>query len=464
MAPGLRLPAGAAMELMAIVGRAQSGKTAFAARFAGRLLERGIQVVVFDNAGAWAPENGRRLLALPVAGGRHGDGPFVPATGPAAIAALRDLPGAIIDLSLQPRTVRGKVVSSALEALLTREDDEKPLHIVIDEAGLLPRSLAELGPLGAHRRIGATLIAQRLQALDTAALNQSSYLIAHCMTGPHDRRAFGDWLRGHNPQALADSASLAGLAVGEALAWRADEPYEIRRIRVPGGPREPIAMPVGQSGAVRRWLDICAGEGGIPDPLSDVETIVAAAERLRTSLAVEATDGDPRAAEAEVLTTRPEWPSNEYERDVLRAVVQDPGCSRNRAAVLAGRSWRSQTFANAVLALRTAGLVELTEDDTLRPGVVPDGPVDALPDGRELLDRWGGILDHRREDDAHRETLQALLSAHPDAVNVTEVPGLGEIGDEDLGRVIVTLRALGLATGEARAFRLAAACGLEDSG
>ena len=464
----LQLPGSAAGELLAIVGRAQSGKTELAARLARKLLDRGVQIVVFDSAGAWAPADGRRLVSIPVAGGRHGDGPFEPTNAAAAVTALGDLPGVIIDLSLHPRAVRGKVVASAVGALLTREDDSTPLHIVIDEAGLLPRSLAELGPLGTHRRIGATLIAQRLQALDTAALNQASYLIAHCMTGPHDRRAFGDWLRDNNPRALADAGGLANLAVGEALAWRADDPYRLRRIRAPGRPRGPDAAPPQQGTEVRRWLDVCAGGATAPGPRAEVETILAAAERLQAALATGAiTDA------AAGGTTRPDgldhpvaaaWPVHEYERDVLRAVVQAPGCNRRRAALLAGRNWRSQALGNALLALRTAGLVSEDAYGALQPGPVPDGPIEPLPDGRDLVGRWGEILDRRRTDEAHRITLQALMKAHPQPLDARNISGLAGIEEAESHGIVGTLVALGLTTNEKGLLRLSDECGMGDAG
>ncbi|MYI81925.1 MAG: hypothetical protein F4056_00900, partial [Chloroflexi bacterium] len=411
---GHALPASAAGAVIAIVGRGGSGRTETATTLGRQLLQRGVQVLVLDPAGAWAPAWSRRLLPLPVAGGRHGDGPFDPRHTADAIVALEDLPGAIIDLSLLPREQRGAVAAAAVSALLTRGAGATAAHLIIEEAGLLPRSLGELAQVGAQRGVGVTMIAQRLQALDTGALNQASYLLAHRLTGPHDRRALAAWLDNAGVAARRRLASLSTLQHGEVLLWRASVPGELLQFRISRSSAAGSAGPTPVPAAVERWLAACAAGAGAPaaspappaapardrepaapcpgdvlpkETLAELDELIARARALRRVLrgaGMLATHAEllarAEALRAMLLDTArsPDgsaaaaWPDDLYQRELLRALIQDPGCGRERAALLAGKNWRSRAFRSALDGLLATGYVSEEPGGALQPERVPD--------------------------------------------------------------------------------------------
>ena len=503
---GHTLPASAAGAVVAIVGRGGSGRTETATTLGRQLLRRGVQILVLDPAGAWAPALGRRLLPLPVAGGRHGDGPFDPRQAADAIAALGDLPGAIIDLSLLSREQRGAAASAVVSALLGRGDGATAAHLVIEEAGLLPRSLGELAQAGAQRGVGVTMIAQRLQSLDTGALNQASYLLAHRLTGPHDRRALAAWLDNAGVAARRRLASLSTLRRGEVLLWRASAPDDLQQLRVRRNSAAWSGAPTPEPAAVRRWLAACAAaagasaaspappnaraedpERGAPCPgdvlpgatLAELDELIARARALRPALhgAGMLTTHAELLAHAEALRTMfrdtvraPSGspagasPTDRYQRELLRALVQDPGCERARAALLAGKNWRSRAFRTALDGLLATGYVSEGPDGALRAERTPDEGGEPLPDGDALVARWIAILRHSNDGGVRRELLHALHEAHPQPLG----PGTrgwdalaAATGRRELEQAIAGLRALGLASGdETTGLRLGAACGL----
>ena len=506
---GQQLDASAATALLAVVGRAASGKTTTAMSIARQLLQGGVQVLVLDAVGAWAPAPDRRRLHLPVAGGPHGDGPFDPAGAAAAVAALPELPGAIIDLSLLSRSDRGRAVAALLAALFATHDPARPLHLVIEEVGLLPRSLGELGQLGGPRGIGATLIAQRLQAIATDALSQVSCLLAHRLVAPQDRRALGEWVPdggGQQRPTLDALAALPLLEPGEALLWRAATPAVLQRLQIRAG-TAPQHGAVSGDEAVARWLAACAparegspvraaaprrprprvtkpaaggrghGTGSAAPRNTPHEDALHALDELEREFRdragalrrlLSAPDAAPAAQpeRAAADAAQPSWPEQPYARDLLRAVVQAPGGSRARIALLAGKNCRSRAFRESVDALRSSGHLRIGRDGgMLRGARAPAANDSPSPDGAALVARWATILGRSKDGGMRRGLLEALHAAHPAALrsDADVLEGLRARDAEEFAQATAALRSLGLAEeDETSGLRLGAACGLEE--
>ena len=159
------------------------------------------------------------------------------------------------------------------------------------------------------------------------------------------------------------------------------------------------------------------------------------------------------------------WPSDSYQRELLRALIQDPGCGRERAALLAGKNWRSRAFRSALDGLLATGYVSEGPAGAVRAVRIPEEAGEPLPDGDALVARWIAILRRSNDGGVRRELLHALREAHPQPLG----PGVPDwdalaaaAGGRELEQAIAGLRALGLASGdETTGLRLGAACGLE---
>lgn len=108
------------------------------------------------------------------------------------------------------------------------------------------------------------------------------------------------------------------------------------------------------------------------------------------------------------------------ERKILTALAMYPdGRSTKQVAILAGYAMNGGGFRNALGRMRSLGFVE-GSGDRLRitdAGVQALGPVDPLPQGRDLFNHWMGQLDRKAE----REILQVLVDAYPHALTADAV-------------------------------------------
>ena len=105
-----------------------------------------------------------------------------------------------------------------------------------------------------------------------------------------------------------------------------------------------------------------------------------------------------------------------YESGVLQAVMQVPGASYQRIALLAARSPRSSAFEKAMRALRTRGLVEKIDDNAYRATRIASTimRVEMPPtDLDALLDDWVETLSARTGGRIHAVLLDVIRQRHP---------------------------------------------------
>jgi len=105
------------------------------------------------------------------------------------------------------------------------------------------------------------------------------------------------------------------------------------------------------------------------------------------------------------------------ERKILTALAQHGTLSLTQAAMIAGYRPTSGGVRNAASALRTIGYVEGSNAslDVTESGLGALGPVEELPTGAALADRWYGQLKK-----AEREILKAVIDAYPGTVSLAE--------------------------------------------
>jgi len=103
-----------------------------------------------------------------------------------------------------------------------------------DETRLLHNAEAIVGR-GRIRRLGTTLITQRPAILNKNVLTQTDVLIALRITGPRDRAAVDEWVKGNaqGDERAELIGSLAGLKLGEAWVYGpGEDPPLYQRVRV----------------------------------------------------------------------------------------------------------------------------------------------------------------------------------------------------------------------------------------
>lgn len=108
------------------------------------------------------------------------------------------------------------------------------------------------------------------------------------------------------------------------------------------------------------------------------------------------------------------------ERAILGVLSQYPeGCTSGKLTLLTGYRY-SGGFKNALSNLRTQGLIEGSNTDTMRitdTGLALGGG-SSLPTGRDLIDFW---LNHRSFGLAEKKILAALVEAHPKAMTAEQL-------------------------------------------
>ena len=237
LGPGLELPIEAATETFGVFGIKGSGKSTTAKSIVEQLTRAGQQTLVIDPVGTWwglkSSADGRAPgLPFTVLGGERGDLPLnVNAGELVAELAIDSTAPLVVDVSHMRKAEQRRFLLPLIETLYFRNRD--PLMLVIDEADLfipqrvqsdmarLVGAVEDVVRRGRQRGLGCTLVTQRPASLNSDVRSQVSTLIAHRLTGVHDRRAMDDWVDAHGDREQQSQmmAALAHLRAGEAWVW-----------------------------------------------------------------------------------------------------------------------------------------------------------------------------------------------------------------------------------------------------
>ena len=251
IAPGLQLdPDVVGGWTLGVLAKKGAGKSYTARVLAEEFFDAGIPFVAIDPMGAMtglrsSADGKRDGLPIVIFGGDQGDVPLEPTAG-AVLADLvaEDRVSMVLDLSaFGERALERKFARAFFERLYRR--NRELVHLLVDEADLFAPQKPQSGdqPLlgvmenivrrGRNRGIGCTLISQRPAVLNKDVLTQIDLLVALRITSPQDRKALGEWVKGHDEsdQGATMLGSLAGLANGESWWW-APELDLFRRVQV----------------------------------------------------------------------------------------------------------------------------------------------------------------------------------------------------------------------------------------
>lgn len=256
IAPNLSLPVDAVTESMAIVARKGRGKTYTAKVIAEEMLKAHLHIVILDPLGAWTglrtSADGKRAgLPITILGGKKGDLPLSPTSG-AMIADLVIDEGVslLLDLShFESNADQDRFARDFAVRLFHRkkqQPDPAPLHLFVDESDSfapqqpLPGQQQMLGAFqtlvrrGRMAGIGTTFITQRPASLHKGVLTMTECLIVLQVTGPQDRKALEEWVKGNADAAEAKVVldSLASLEVGEAWFWSPSWLRILKRVKI----------------------------------------------------------------------------------------------------------------------------------------------------------------------------------------------------------------------------------------
>ena len=239
LAEGLTLPADAATQVFAFMGRRGSGKTYGAGRLVEQLRAHGDQVVILDPVGTWwglrlAADGKAPGLEIPVFGGWHGDIPLQ-ATGGKVVAELVAERGTSLVLDVSGFTLgdqRRFVGDFAAELFHAKKRHRSPLMVVLEEAqefapqhvrgdvAKMVGAVERLVKLGRNFGVGATLISQRPQAVNKDVLNLTEVLCAFQLVGPQERKAIDGWVQEKGATGRDQVGdTLPSLPVGTAMIW-----------------------------------------------------------------------------------------------------------------------------------------------------------------------------------------------------------------------------------------------------
>lgn len=334
---GQPIPDEALNSHVGILGKTGSGKSYTARGLAERLLRLHRQVVIVDPTGAWYGL--RTGFEVPIFGGRHGDVAIGDLAGDAVASVIVEKQAsAIIDLSLMTANGQKRFMRDFAHRL--RQKPPGALYLFLDEADeFLPQEkvkgsggaatdtnlfgdlkwMVRRGRLNGFR---VTMITQRPAEIAKAVLTQIETLVAHRLTGPQDRRAVEEWVKGHaDPDAHKEVlSSLASLEKGVAWVW-APELDLLTKSKMP-------KIETFDSGRTPE-----PGEVEVKPPaLADLD--LSAIDASLAAVVEEAKANDPRTLKAEVarLTRElaaaqkgvaPAWPDQREEVDGLLAELRD---------------------------------------------------------------------------------------------------------------------------------------------
>lgn len=222
-------------QCVSIVGRRGSGKTYTAAVCVEELLGIGAQVVVIDPLDVWWGL--RSGFPIVIFGGDHADLPLRETDGKTiADAVVEHRFSCVLSVSHLSRNKQKAFVGDFAERLFHRKHEtalRTPLHLAVDEADEfapqrpMPGEQRMLGAMealvrrGRSRGIGTTLISQRPAVLNKDVLTQTELMIAHQLTGPHDKKQVQAWVEAHDEgkRGTEFMRSIVELPKGEAWFW-----------------------------------------------------------------------------------------------------------------------------------------------------------------------------------------------------------------------------------------------------
>jgi hypothetical protein len=226
-------------DVVSIVGRRGRGKTTTAVVLVEELAGAGVRFCVADPVGVWhglkSSRDGKAAgLSCIVMGGDHGDVPLEETAGKviADFVADPESPSVILDFLHFRKGQLTRFMTDFLEELYHR--NRAALHLVLDEAdkfapqrvmgevARLVGAAEDIVKMGRARGILPVLITQRPAALNKNVLSQTGLLIAHALTGPHDRKAIDEWIRENAEEGQREKfiATIAGLPRGTAWFWQ----------------------------------------------------------------------------------------------------------------------------------------------------------------------------------------------------------------------------------------------------
>jgi uncharacterized protein len=249
LSPDVTLPIDAVTQTFAILGKRGSGKTNTAGVLTEQLIGAALPVCYVDPIGVtWGLRYSRdaKSPGLPVVilGGDHADVPL-DESGGAVVAdfLLEHRPPSILDLGLFSKGAQRRFMVDFAERLYHK--NREPLHLLLDECDTfvpqridhggerLVGAINDLVRKGRARGIGVTLISQRPALINKDVLTQVETLIAHRMTGPHDRDAIARWIEMNADEDGAGVlASLQVLGDGDAWIWSPSYLHTLRRTHI----------------------------------------------------------------------------------------------------------------------------------------------------------------------------------------------------------------------------------------
>jgi len=235
----MRLPKESATKGFGFIGKRGSGKSYGAAVFAEELYKVKVPFVVFDPIDVWwglkvAADGKGKGLPIVVFGREHADIPLDRTMGrQIAEAVVKHNISCVISTFGMNKTEMREVVADFSERLL--QINNTPRQVIIEEAhefvpqrvqGAMAKCFSAVEALlvmGRNRGIGVTLLNQRMATLNKDLLTQIDVLVAFRSVGPQDRKAFRDWVEGHNDENDTHfdefMSSVPSLPTGTAWVW-----------------------------------------------------------------------------------------------------------------------------------------------------------------------------------------------------------------------------------------------------